>query len=63
MTEFKEDFMRKFRTAVSLVLMVIAAAAGLLVGSAVSDGMGGAILFSLIVGIACIVYTMDNPEK
>lgn len=28
--------------------------------SAVTDGMGGAILFSMIAGIGCIVYAADN---
>lgn len=55
--------MKKFRTAVSVIIMVIAAVIGLFVGSALSDGLGGAILFALIAGIACIVYTIDNRNE
>ena len=55
--------MRKFRTAVSVVIMGIAGVAGLFVGGLLQeDGMGGAVLFSLIAGLACLIYTVDNPE-
>ena len=43
--------------------MVIAGIVGFFVGAYLSDAMGGAILFSLISGIACLIYTIDNPEK
>ena len=49
--------MKKFRTTVSVIIMIIA---GFFAGSAVTDGMGGAILFSMIAGIGCIVYAADN---
>lgn len=52
--------MKKFRTAVSLFIMVLSAVAGFFVGSTIDDSLGGAILFSVISGFACIVYTIDN---
>lgn len=56
----KEKHMKKFRTTVSVIIMILAGIAGFFAGSAVTDGMGGAILFSMIAGIGCIVYTADN---
>lgn len=52
--------MKKFRTTVSVIIMILAGIAGFFTGSAVLDGMGGAILFSMIAGIGCIVYAADN---
>lgn len=56
-------FMNKFRTVVSLVIMAIAGIAGFFAGAFLDAGPDGAILFSLIAGIACIIYTIDNQEK
>lgn len=53
---------KKFRTVASVIIMVIAALVGFFAGSVLSDGLHGAILFALISGIGCIVYTVDNPE-
>lgn len=55
--------MNKFRTVVSLIVMVIAGVAGFFIGSALENAFGGAILFSLIAGIACVVYTVDNRDE
>lgn len=55
--------MKTFRTAASIVVMIIAGATGFLVGSALNEGMNGAILFVLIAGIACIIYAIDNQEQ
>lgn len=55
--------MNKSRTVVSLIIMVISAFAGFLVGAFLNDAVGGAILFAIISGIACIIYTVDNPRK
>ena len=55
--------MNKFRTVVSVVIMVIAGVAGLFAGAALNEGLSGAILFSLIAGIACIIYTIDNQKR
>lgn len=63
-TQFKnkEKHMKKLRTTVSVIIMILAGIAGFFAGSAVTDGMGGAILFSMIAGIGCIVYTADNRD-
>lgn len=55
--------MNKFRTVVSLVIMVIAGIIGFFAGAALDGGINGAILFSLIAGIACVIYTIDNQER
>ena len=39
--------MKKLRTTVSVIIMILAGIAGFFAGSAVTDGMGGAILFRL----------------
>ncbi len=54
--------MKKFRTVISVITMVIAGIVGFFLGAAMDEAMGGAILFSMIDGIACIIYTIDNPE-
>ena len=55
--------MKKFRTIVSLIVMVLSGIVGFFVGSALENAFGGAILFSLIAGIACVIYTIDNREE
>ncbi len=54
--------MKKFRTVVSVIVTAIAGTVGFFVGSAFQDGFGGAILLSMIAGIACIVYNIDNRK-
>ena len=51
---------RKFRTAVSLIVMLLSGAAGFFIGAALGDAWGGAICFSMIAGIACVVYAVDH---
>lgn len=55
--------MKKFRTIVSLIAMVLAGTVGFFIGSALGNAFGGAILFSLTAGIACVVYTADNRDE
>ncbi len=55
--------MKKFRTTVSVIITAAAGVIGFFAGAALDNAFGGAILLSLIAGIACIVYTLDNPEK
>ncbi|MCD8100762.1 MAG: hypothetical protein LUE06_09355 [Oscillospiraceae bacterium] len=55
--------MKKFRTAAAVIIMLICAMAGFFAGAFLGNAMAGAILFSLIAGIACVVYTVDNCEK
>ena len=54
--------MKKFRTVISFIVMVIAGIAGFFLGATLNEAMLGAILFSMISGIACIVYAIDNKE-
>ena len=54
--------MKKFRTVVSLIIMLIAGVIGFFLGTTLNEAMLGAILFSMISGIACIVYAIDNKE-
>lgn len=55
--------MNTFRTKVSVAIMIIAGIIGLFAGSALNEGLSGSILFSLIAGIACIIYTIDNKNN
>ncbi len=55
--------MKRFRTAVSVLIMVIAGLIGFFVGSALDGGMNGAILFSLVAGMACMINAIDNREE
>ena len=54
---------RKFRTAVSLIVMALSGAAGFFIGAALGDAWGGPICFSMIAGIACVVYAVDNRDE
>lgn len=55
--------MKKFRTVVSVIVMIIASIFGIFVGSTFNEALSGAILFSLISGIACVIYVIDNPNE
>lgn len=46
----------------AVVIMFFAAMAGYFVGAALQEEMGGAILFTVITGFACVIYNMDNRE-
>ncbi len=54
--------MKKYRTVACVIIMAIAAIAGFFIG-ATYETMGGSILFSMIAGIACIVYSIENREE
>lgn len=54
---------KKFRTAVSLIVMLLSGAAGFFIGAALGNAWGGAICFSMIAGIACVVYAVDNRDE
>ena len=54
--------MKKFRTVASVIIMVIAGIVGFFIGAFLNEPMAGTILFSMIAGIACIVYAIDNHE-
>ena len=55
--------LKKFGTIVSLIAMALAGVVGFFIGAALENAFGGAILFSMIAGIACVVYTVDNRDE
>ena len=55
--------MNKFKTVISVIIMIIAGIIGFLIGAALQDAIGCAILFSMIAGFACVIYTIDNTGK
>ncbi len=55
--------MKKERTIVSVIIMILAGIIGFFIGSALDNSFGGAILFSMISGIGCIIYTLDNQQE
>ena len=59
----EELYIKKYRTVACVIIMVIAAIAGFFIGATLDEIMGGAILFSMIAGIACIVYNIENREE
>lgn len=62
--EFVEEMnMKKFRTVACVIIMSISAITGFFIGAFLNEAMGGAILFSMIAGIACIVYNIENREE
>ena len=52
--------MKKEKTIVSVMIMILAGIIGFFIGATWDNSFGGAILFSMISGIGCIVYTLDN---
>jgi len=54
--------MKKDRTIVSVIIMVLVGIIGFFVGAALDNSFGGALLFSMIAGIACIINTLDNRQ-
>ena len=55
--------MRLFRMIISIFVMLIAGLIGFFVGIRIDEAMSGAIIFSLIAGIACVIYAIENQEK
>ena len=55
--------MKKFRTVISIITMGLCGIAGFFIGAAMNAAMGGAILFSMIAGFACVVYAIDNRAE
>ncbi len=50
------------KTICSVVIMVVAAFAGLFLGACLGDTVGGMILLVLIVGVGCIVHAIESLE-
>ena len=57
------EVFREFRTVISVIVMVFAGIVGFFIGAVMDEAISGAVLFSMIAGIACIVYTIDNRGK
>ena len=55
--------MKKFRTIVSVIIMILCGCVGLDFGGAFNNAIGGCILGVLISGIACIIYVLDNQNN
>ena len=55
--------MKKFRTIISVIIMIVCGIAGLFFGGAFNNAIGGCILGVLISGIACIIYVLDNQNN
>ena len=55
--------MKKLRTVVSVIIMILCAVVGLFLGASLNNAIGGCILGVLISGIACIIYVLDNQDK
>lgn len=55
--------MKKFRTIISVIIMIVCGIAGLFFGGAFNNVVGGCILGVLISGIACIIYVLDNQNN
>ena len=56
--------MNQSRTIISVIMMIAAGIAGLFIGVSLSDsGLGWPILCSMIAGIGCIIYAIDNPKQ
>lgn len=55
--------MKNFRTAVSVLLMVLAGLAGFFVGAAMNDAMGGAVLFSMIAGMEAEAKRRNDARR
>ena len=56
--------MDKFRTVAPIILMLLTALVVFYANVSLSgSGFGGAILFAMIVGFACVIYVLDNRER
>lgn len=56
--------MDKFRTVAPIILMLLTALVVFYANVSLSgSGFGGAILFAMIVGFACMIYVLDNHER
>ena len=55
--------MKKFRTIVSVIIMILCGCVGLYFGGAFNNAIGGCTLGVLISGIACIIYALDNQNN
>ena len=52
--------MNKIRIVMMAVRSVLLVLAGALIGRALGDPLGGALIFALIAGTGCVVYAIEN---
>lgn len=55
--------MKKIKTIVSVIIMILCGIVGLFFGGAFNNAIGGCILGVLISGMACIIYVLDNQNS
>lgn len=53
----------KYSMIASLIIMIIAGIVGLFAGAFFNEAIGGATLFSVVAGIACVIYAIDNRNE
>lgn len=51
------------RTAVSVVIIIAAAAVGFFMGSGMNQPMDGATLFAMVAGFACTIQAIESKKK
>ena len=56
-------FMRKFKAVDAVCIMVLAGIVGFFMGAFLDNSMGGAILFSMVAGFACVVHAIGDREE
>ena len=55
--------MRKFKAVDAVCIMVLAGIVGFFMGAFLGNSMGGAILFSIVAGFACVVHAIGDREE
>lgn len=55
--------MKCFKTVLSVIIIIIFGIIGFFVGAMMNDALGGALLFSIISGIACIIYAIYDLKE
>ena len=55
--------MRKFKAVDADCIMLLAGIVGFFMGAFLDNSMGGAILFSMVAGFACVVHAIGDREE
>ena len=55
--------MRKFKAVDAVCIMVLAGIVGFFIGAFLDNSMGGAILFSMVAGFACVVHAIGDRGR
>lgn len=51
------------RTVISTAIIIAAAVIGFFMGSGMNEAMGGAVLFALVAGFACVIQAIESQKK